>query len=172
MPGPASTLAFCWWGRLAGTTSAPVGPWCLCCLGHLSSTPSAPADVSTSIGSCLVCLGLAQHLHRWGLGAPGCLEQSRHMLVLLEAPVSHTISTNEALVLSDAWTSIGSRLMMIGAPGWDNVRISEAVVRQGASSYLGSCLCNLGHLSGTPSPPTGPGYERMPRPASTHILCV
>ena len=199
MPGPASTLAFCWWGHLAGTTSAPVGPWYLCYLGHLSGTPSAPAglaasgcldqhrfmpcvsgasptsapvgpwytkvpraisahacasrgtclahhqhqrglvargcldqhrllpftgggtwlaqhqhrwdlgayavwgtclarhrhqrallraDASTSIGSCLVCLGLAQHLHRWGLGAPRCLEKSRHMVVLLRAHVS------------------------------------------------------------------------------------
>ena len=143
----------------------------------LSGTPSAPAVLAANGGldqhRLMPCVfGLAQHLHRWGLGAPRCLEQSRHMVVLLEAPVSHTISTNEALVLSDAWTSIGSCLVMIGAPGWDNIGISGAVVRQSASSNLGSCLCDLGHLSGTPSPPTGPCCERMPRPASTHTLCV
>ena len=85
-----------------------------------------------------MCLGLAQHLHQWGLGAPRCLEQSRHMLVLLGALVSHTISTNEGLVLANAWTSIGSRLVMIGAPGGPNIGTNGAVVRQGASSNLGS----------------------------------
>ena len=57
MLGPASTLSFYWWGHLAGTTSAPVGPWCLCSLGHLSGTPSAPV----------------------GLAASGCLDQHRLM---------------------------------------------------------------------------------------------
>ena len=73
----------------------------------LFGTPLAPAGLAAN--GCLdqhrlmPCVsGLAQHLHRWGLSAPRCLEQSRHMLVLLGAPVSHTISTNEALVLSDS----------------------------------------------------------------------
>ena len=51
------------------------------------------------------------------------------MLVLLEAPVSHTISTNEALVLANAWTIIGSCLVMIGAPGRHNIRTNGAMVR-------------------------------------------
>ena len=40
---------------------------------------------------------LAQDRHQWGLGGPKCLEQSRHMLVLLGPLVSHTISTSEAV---------------------------------------------------------------------------
>ena len=136
--------------------------WGTCLAHHRHQRALLRADASTNIGSCLVCLGLEQHLHRWGLGAPRCLEQSRHMLVLLGAPVSYTISTNEALVLANAWTSIGSCLVMIGAPSWNNIGTNRAVVRQGASWNLGSCLCCLGHLSGTPSTPTGPCYERMP----------
>ena len=38
------------------------------------------------------------------------------MLVLLGPPVSHTISTNEALVHADACTSISSCLVLLGAP--------------------------------------------------------
>ena len=128
------------------------------------------AHTLTSIGSYLVCLELAQHLHRWGLGALRCLEQSRHMFVLLGVPVSHTISTsetllctdawtsidsclllvgapvsytistNEALVLSDAWISIGPCLVLLGAPSWHNIGTITALERQGASDSLGSCL--------------------------------
>ena len=62
------------------------------------------------------------------------------MLVLLGAPVSYTISTNEALVLSDAWTSFGPCLVLLGAPGWHNIGTIVALVRQDASDSLGSCL--------------------------------
>ena len=79
-----------------------------CIAQHQHQRALLRTDASTSIGSCLVCLELAQHLHRWGLGAPRCLMQSRHMLVLLGALVSHTISTSEALLRVDAWTSIDS----------------------------------------------------------------
>ena len=140
----------------------------------LSGTPSAPTALAAN--GCLdqhqlmPCVsGLTQHLHRWGLGAPRCLEQSRYMLVLLGAPVSHTISTNEALVLSDAWTSIGSCLVMIGAPGWDNIRINGAVVlgapfshtikalvRGDASTNFGSCPMLMGHFVRKASATVGP----------------
>ena len=36
------------------------------------------------------------------------------MVVHLGALVSHAVNTNDALVRADAWTSIGSRLVMIG----------------------------------------------------------
>ena len=60
---------------------------------------------------------LSQDRHQWGLGGPKCLEQSRHMLVLLGPLVSHTISTSEASVHTDACTSISSCLVLLGAPG-------------------------------------------------------
>ena len=50
------------------------------------------------------------------------------MLVLSGAPVSHTISTNEALVLSDAWTSIDSCLLLVGALGWHNISTGGTLV--------------------------------------------
>ena len=60
---------------------------------------------------------LAQDRHQWSLGGPKCLEKSRHMLVLLGPLVSHTISTSEASVHTDACTSISSCLVLLGAPG-------------------------------------------------------
>ena len=90
---------------------------------------------------------LVQHPHQWGLGSPRFLEQSRHMLVLLGAPVPHTIKTNESFVRTDAWSSIGSCLVLMGAPGWHNIGTSGALVRKRASSSVRSCLCCLGHLS-------------------------
>ena len=50
-----------------------------------------------------------------------CLEQSRHMVVHLGAPVSHAVKTNDALVRADAWTSFGPCLVLLGAPGWHNI---------------------------------------------------
>ena len=43
------------------------------------------------------------------------------MLVLLGPPVSHTISTSEALVHADAYTSISSCLMLLAAPTSHNI---------------------------------------------------
>ena len=43
------------------------------------------------------------------------------MLVLLGPPVSHTISTSEALVHADAFTSISSCLVLLGAPTSHNI---------------------------------------------------
>ena len=83
---------------------------------------------------------LAQDRHQWGLGGPKCLEQSRHMPVLLGPLVLDTITTNEALVHTDACTSISSCLVLLGAPGWHNLDTIMALVRQGASDSLGSCL--------------------------------
>ena len=59
---------------------------------------------------------LTQDRHQWGLGGPKSLEQSRHMLVLLGPLVSHIISTSEALVHTDACTSISSCLVLLEAP--------------------------------------------------------
>ena len=74
------------------------------------------ADASTSIDPYALCLG-ALGSHRISTsGIPRCLEQSRHMLVLLGPPISHTISTREALVHADACTSINSCLVLLGAP--------------------------------------------------------
>ena len=52
----------------------------------------------------------------------------------------HSISTSEALLRADAWTSIDSCLLLVGAPGWPNISTGGT----------------LGHLSGTPSAPAGP----------------
>ena len=62
------------------------------------------------------------------------------MLVLLGPLVSDTISTNDALVHTDVCTSISSCLVLLGAPGWHNIGTIVALVRQGASDSLGSCL--------------------------------
>ena len=62
------------------------------------------------------------------------------MVVHLGAPVSHTFSTNDALVRTDAWTSFGPCLVLLGAPGWHNIGTIVALVRQGASESLASCL--------------------------------
>ena len=43
------------------------------------------------------------------------------MLVLLVPPVSHTISTNEVLVHTDACTSISSCLVLLGAPTFHSI---------------------------------------------------
>ena len=112
---------------------------------------------------------LAQDRHQWGLGGPKCLEQSRHMLVLLGPLVSHTISTSEALVtrmpvpaLAHALCCWGHlaltastqkgfgvlrclerstlMLVLLGAPGWHNIDTIVALVRQGSSDSLGSGL--------------------------------
>ena len=50
------------------------------------------------------------------------------MLVLLGAPVSHTISTNEALLRADAWTNIDSCLLLVGAPSWHNISTGGTLV--------------------------------------------
>ena len=83
---------------------------------------------------------LAQHWHQRGLSVPRCLEQSTVMLVPLRAPVWPTIGTSGALMRADASTSIGSCLVILGAPGSYNIHISGALDRQGASSNLGTCL--------------------------------
>ena len=132
-----------------------------CLAHHRHQRALLQTDASTSISSCLVCLGQAQHLHRWGLGAPRCLEQSRHMLVLLGAPVSHTISTSEALLRADAWTSIDSYLLLVEAPGWHNISTGRTLVLL----LLGAPVW---HTIGT----SGPCCEQMPRPTSGHALCV
>ena len=93
----------------------------------------------------------------WGV----TLEQSRHMLVLLGAPVSHTISTSEALLRADAWTSIDSYLLLVGAPGWHNISTGGTLV-------LVLLRAPVWHTIGT----SGPCCEQMPRPASAHALCV
>ena len=156
MLGPAPAHALCCWGHLTRTTSALAGPWC-------AKVPQTVYDQACAAwGTCLAhqrglamsgCLdqyrfmpcvsggtSLAQHRHQWHLGSAKCLEQSRHMLVLLGAPVSHTINTSEALVHADAWTSIGSCLVLLGAPGWHNIGSSATLVRQGASNNLDLCL--------------------------------
>ena len=66
---------------------------------------------------------LAEDHHQWGLGGPKCLEQSRHMLVLLGPLVSHTISTSEALVHTDAYTIMSSCLLLLGVPGSHSIDI-------------------------------------------------
>ena len=104
---------------------------------------------------------LAQDCHQWGLGEPKCLEQSRHMLVLLGPFVSHTISTSEVLVRENASITFGSCpvlmghllrkalatvkpwcpcRVLLGALGWHNIGTIVALVCQGASDSLGSCL--------------------------------
>ena len=50
------------------------------------------------------------------------------MHVLLRAPVSHTINTNEALLRGDALTSIDSCLLLVGAPGWHNISTGGTLV--------------------------------------------
>ena len=83
------------------------------------------------------------------------------MLVLLGASVSHTISTSEALLRADAWTSIDSYLLLVGAPGWHNICTGGTLVLV----VLGAPFW---HTIGT----SGPCLEQMPRPASAHTLCV
>ena len=102
----------------------------------------------------------------------GCASQAYGSLVILAALVSQTISTSEALVRADAWTSTGSSLVLLAATGSHNIGTCGASVRQGASNSLRSSLCCLGHLFGTPSGPAGPRCAGLPRPASAHALCV
>ena len=83
------------------------------------------------------------------------------MLVLLGAPVSHTISTSEALLRADAWTSIDSYLLLVGAPGWHTISTGGTLVLV----LLGAPVW---HTIGT----SGPCCEQMPRPTSGHALCV
>ena len=97
------------------------------------------------------------------------------MLVLLVPPVSHTISTSEALVHADACTSISSclvllgsptshsidtegfgmprcieqsrtMLLLFGAPFSHTVSTSKALVRENASISFGSCPVLMGQL--------------------------
>ena len=77
------------------------------------------------------------------------------------APVSHTISTSEALVRVDAWTSIDSYLLSVEAPGWENISTGRTLVLV----LLGALVW---HTIGT----SGPYCEQMPRPASAQALCV
>ena len=83
------------------------------------------------------------------------------MPVLLEAPVSHTIRTREALLRADARTSIDSSLLLVGAPGWHNISTGGILVLV----LLGAPVW---HTIGT----SGPCCERMPQLASAHALCV
>ena len=62
------------------------------------------------------------------------------MVVHLGAPVLHAFNTNDALVCADAWTNFGPCLVLVGASGWHNIDTIVALVRQGASDSLGSCL--------------------------------
>ena len=84
--------------------------------------------------------------------------------MLLGPPVSHTISTREALVHADACTSISSclvllgaptshsierfriMLVMLGAPFSHTVSTSEALVRENASISFDSFPVPMGHL--------------------------
>ena len=83
------------------------------------------------------------------------------MLVLLGAPVSHTISTSEALLRADAWTSIDTYLLLVEAPGWHNISTGGTLVLV----LLGAPVW---HTIGT----SGPCCEQMRRPTSGHALCV
>ena len=62
------------------------------------------------------------------------------MLVHLGSPVSHAVNTNDALVRTDAWTSFGPYLVLLGAPSWHNIGTIVALERLGASDSLRSCL--------------------------------
>ena len=84
------------------------------------------------------------------------------MLVLLGAPVSHTISTSEAMLRADAWTSIDSCLLLVGAPGWYNISTSEAFVRGKDWTSTGSSLVLLGHLARMTSALAGPWCAKVP----------
>ena len=57
---------------------------------------------------------LTNYFEKW----KGVLDMKKDalVLVLLGPPVSHTISTSEALVHADACTSINSCLVLLGAP--------------------------------------------------------
>ena len=104
------------------------------------------------------------------------------MLVLLWPLVSHTISTNEALVHMDACTSINSCLVLLGAPGSHSIDIDgfwcakvpewsrlmlvllgapfshtiKALVRGDAPTSFGSCPVLMGHLVRKASATVGP----------------
>ena len=117
--------------------------------GHLSRTPSAPARArfvrmpgpASAQALCFRGIWLAQHRHQRDIGAPRFLQQSTIMLVLLGAPVWHTIGTGGALLRADAPSSIGSCLVCLMAPGLHSLGTGGTLVRQGASSSLGTCLC-------------------------------
>ena len=115
-----------------------------------------------------------------------CLEQSRHMLVLLGPLVSHTISTSEALVHTDACTSISSCLVLLGAlaliastqKGFGVLRCLErsrlmlvllgapfshtikTLVHGDASTSFSSCPVLMGHLVRKASATIGLGEPR------------
>ena len=83
------------------------------------------------------------------------------MVVHLGAPVSHAVNTNDALVRADAWTSIDSYLLLVGAPGWHNISTGGTLV-------FVLLEAPVWHTIDT----SGPCCERMPRPVSAHALCV
>ena len=87
---------------------------------------------------------LAHQRHQRGLGAPRYLVQSTIMLVLLGAPVSHTIGTSGALLGANASTSIGSCLVCLREPCLHSIGTTGALDRRGASSIPGTCLCFWG----------------------------
>ena len=167
------------------------------CLVHhqhqrgLSGTPSAPAGLVANgcldqHRSCLVCLGLAQHLHRWGLGAPRCLEQSRNTC-LTRRQHQRCLGACGCLdqfrplpcAAGGTWLAqhrhhhgLGaprclrqSRLMlvMMGALVLHTIGTSRALVRADASTSLGPCALCLGHLARTGLSPVGPWWAKLPR---------
>ena len=58
------------------------------------------------------------------------------MLVLLGVPVSHTINTSEALVRADAWTSIGSYLVLLEVSRAKNLSHKPCGLRLGNSPLI------------------------------------
>ena len=85
------------------------------------------------------------------------------------APISQTISTSEAFVRGNDWTSTGSSLVMLG----HLARTTSALAGPWCANFssLGTCLCIWEHLSHTLSTPTMPWCVRMPGPASALALC-
>ena len=57
----------------------------------------------------------------------------------LGAPVSHAVNTNDALVRR-CLDQLRPLPCAAGAPSWHNIGTIVALVRQGASDTLGSCL--------------------------------
>ena len=120
----------CCWGTFLAHDQHKRGLGARGCLDQHPPMPCVPGGTR-----------LAQHRHHWCIGSPGFLEQFRHILVILGAPVSHTIGTSEALVRADAWTNISSCLVLLGSPGSNSIGTRRALVRHGGSSSIRSCLC-------------------------------
>ena len=138
------------------------------CLAHQQAL--LRADASTSIGSCLVCLGLAQHLHRWGLGAPRCTTSaSAHACTsrgtcLVDHQHQRDLGARESLDqhrlmpcddrgtwLAQHWNQRGrgaprcleqSRIMLVlpGAPVWHPIGTNGALLRADALTSIGLYL--------------------------------